>query len=129
MIDLGLRLHVILTNAYTLFSGALGLWALLFIAQRRDIDGQYWGAVAIHSFLAVAIFVATIVLTLTGHGPTRWVYWLYLIYFMIVLPATYALLKGRDDRAAAQTFAAVCIFTALASWNRAELLYTTALAG
>ncbi len=127
MINFGLQLHIILTNAYTLFTLFLGIWALYFVFTNRNIDGQYWGAVAVQSLLAVAIFILTVLLTLSGKSPARWVYWLYLIYFMIVLPATYALLRGRDDRTAAMVFAGVAFFTFLANWNRAELVFANAL--
>jgi drug/metabolite transporter (DMT)-like permease len=129
MLNIGLNLHVILTNTYTLFTLALGLWALYFAVRNRNLDGGYWGAVAIQSLLAVGIFVLTILLTLGGNAPKRWVYWLYLIYFMVVLPSTYALLRGRDDRVAAFIFAGVCLFTFLANGIRAESVFTTALTG
>ncbi len=129
MLNIGLTLHVILTNTYTLFTLALGLWALFFAFRNRNLDGSYWGALAIQSLLAVVIFAITVLLTLGGNPPRRWVYWLYIIYFMIVLPSTYALLRGRDDRTAALIFAGVCIFTFLANGIRAESVFTTALTG
>jgi hypothetical protein len=123
MIDLGVSLHLILTNAYALFSLALAIWAIFFYITNRPMDGAYFGSVAIHSFLAVAIFILTILLTLGGKPPIRWVYWLYIIYCMIVLPATYSLLKGRDDRQAASAYIVVCVFTFLTTITRAELTY------
>jgi drug/metabolite transporter (DMT)-like permease len=129
MLTLGQNLHIVLTNTYTLFTLALGLWALFFAVRSRNLDGSYWGAVAIQSILAVVIFVITLLLTLGGRPPIRWVYWLYIIYFMIVLPSTYALLRGRDDRIAAFIFAGVCFFTFLANGIRAESVFTTPLVG
>ena len=45
----------------------------------------------------------------------RSVYLLYELYFIIVLPGTFALMRGRDDRTAAGIFCIICIFTALAA--------------
>src|SRR5262249_22766764 len=50
----------------------------------------------------------------------RWVYVWYELYFVIVLPGTFALLRGRDDRTAAAWVAGIAIFTALAAFSSAD---------
>ncbi len=127
MIALGITLHTVLTNAYTLFTLFLGLWASYLFFRNRTLDGSYFGAIAVCALLAVAILVLTLLLALGGKSPVRWVYWLYQAFFIVVLPGTYSLTKGRDDRTAAGIYAAVAIFTFLASASRSELVFTTPL--
>ncbi len=131
MLSFAVSLHTILTNAYTLFCFLLGFWALFLAVRNQPIGGQFWGALAVDSLLAAAILIVSFLLQLGGIPPARSVYYLYAIYFVIVLPGTYALLRGRDDRTAAWIYAAVILFTALASLTRSDLLtnYTAQLPG
>ena len=123
MVTLGVTLHDILSNAYGLFCFALGIWALAIAVRGGVIGGGFWGALAIETGLAIVIMLITLLLQLGGLPPSRgWLYYLYLIYFVIVLPGTYALLRGRDDRTAAWVYAAVILFTAAATTTRTDLL-------
>jgi len=123
MLTLGVTVHDILSNAYGLFCFVLGVWALIIAVRGGTIGGGFWGALAIETGLAVTITLITLLLQLGGVPPSRgWVYYLYLIYFVIVLPGTYALLRGRDDRTAAWVYAAVILFTAAATTTRTDLL-------
>ncbi len=118
-----LALHPILSNAYTFFCIAVGVWALIVAARAESLGGQFWGAVAVNSLLAVAVLIVTLLLQTTGIAPARgWLYYLYDLFFIIVQPGTFALLRGRDDRTAAGIFAAVTLFAALTSATRVSLL-------
>ncbi len=116
-------LHTILTNAYTLFCFLLGFWALLITIRNQPIGGGFWGALVIGAVIAVVLLIVTLLLQLNGLPPARgWLYYLYLAFFVIVLPGTFALLRGRDDRTAAAIYTAVILFTALASLTRWDVL-------
>jgi len=104
----------IFNNAYTLFCFMLGFWAGAIYLRNGKLGGDYWGAIWICALLAVAMLVVWLVRTLVGE-QLRWVYLLYQLYFIVALPGTFAILRGRDDRVAAAIFAGVTIFSALAA--------------
>ncbi len=104
----------IVNNAYILFSFALGIWAAVVWVRGGNLGGQFWGAM--WTCTGMAAFNLLLWLGRAASGEDlRWVYLLYELYFVIVLPGTFALLRGRDDRVAAGIFAAVTIFSALAA--------------
>jgi hypothetical protein len=107
-------LSAILSNAYILFCLALGLWAGLNALRGDGLSGNFWGAMWSGTLLGVAGLVVWLLRTLAGED-LRWVYFLYSLFFVLVLPGTFALLRGRDDRTAATIFAGVAIFAALAA--------------
>ncbi len=107
-------LGAILSNAYILFCLALGLWAGLNALRGDGLSGNFWGAMWSGTILGVAGLVVWLLRTLAGED-LRWVYFLYSLFFVLVLPGTFALLRGRDDRTAATIFAGVAIFAALAA--------------
>ncbi|GAB4571189.1 MAG: hypothetical protein Kow0077_07220 [Anaerolineae bacterium] len=121
--------HQILNNAYILFSFLLGGWCILKLIRNETLDGQFWGAVAANTILALSILLWTVVMVLTGIRPHRMVtYFLYALYFVVVLPGTFSLLRGRDDRLAVIIFGIVTIFSAAAA-TRVPLLVQPWVAG
>ncbi len=106
------QIHAILNNAYILFSFVLGFWSALQAARRQPLGGQFWGALVTNTILAAAILLLSLVMALVGIEARRWVYYLYAIYFVIVLPGTFSLLHGRDDRTAALVYGIVAFFSA-----------------
>ena len=102
----------ILNNMMALYFLALGIWAGILTVRGKPLSGQFWGAMWLASIPPALGLVLGIVRALDGE-QLRAVFWLYQMYFVIVLPGTFALLKGRDDRNAAMWFAGVCIFSAL----------------
>ena len=116
-------LHTILNTAYTLFCFILGFWALIVTVRNQPIPGGFWGALVTNEGLAIAILIMTLLLQAGGLPPARgWLYYLYLLFFVIVLPGTFALLRGRDDRTAAAIYTGIILFTALTALTRSELL-------
>lgn len=109
----------ILNTAYTLFCFILGFWAGSAYLRGKSLTGEYWGAVWVCAGLAVAGLVVWLLRTLSGE-QLRWVYLLYSLYFIIVLPGTFAILRGRDDRVAAGIFAVVAIFSAFSSISASD---------
>jgi hypothetical protein len=112
-------LAVVLNTAYILFCLALGLWAGALALRGSGLGGDFFGAMWLASGLGAASLVVWLLRTLAGE-PLRWVYALYIIFFIIVLPGTFAMLRGRDDRTAAAIFAGVAIFAALAAFSAGD---------
>ncbi|CAG1013123.1 MAG: hypothetical protein IAE83_16405 [Anaerolinea sp.] len=112
-------LSVILINAYILFSFALGAWAGVIAFRGERLSGSYFGAAFTCTGLAVICLIAWLLRTTAGE-QLRWVYGLYIAYFIVVYPGTFALLRGRDDRLAAWIFAGVAIFTAFSAISASD---------
>lgn len=104
----------ILSNAYIYYMLALGVWAGWLAIKDQPLGGNFFGAMWISSVLAGLSLLLGIVRVFNG-AEFRAVFWLYELYFILVMPGVFALLKGRDDRQAAWFFAGVAIFSALAS--------------
>lgn len=122
--------HQIMNNAYIIFSFILGGWCILKLLRNETLDdGQFWGAIAANTILAAAILLWTVVMVLMGMRPNRMLtYFLYAIYFVIVLPGTFSLLRGRDDRMAVIIFGIVTVFSGAAA-TRVPLLVLPWLTG
>ena len=112
-------LGTILNNAYILYCFGLGIWAGVQFVRNQNLGGQFWGAMWIAAGLAVIGLVVWLARTLSGED-LRPVYLLYQLYFIIVFPGTFALLRGRDDRVAAALFSGIAIFTALSAISAAD---------
>ncbi len=115
------QIHEILNNAYILFLFALGFWSAFQGGRRQPLGGQFWGALVTNTLLAAIIFLLSLLMAAMGIQAKRGVYYLYAIYFVIVLPGTFALLRGRDDRTAAFIYGIVTFFSAGAA-SRVPLL-------
>ncbi|GAB4546410.1 MAG: hypothetical protein OHK0023_05990 [Anaerolineae bacterium] len=113
------QLSVILYTAYILFCLILGLWAANSALRNKPLGGNYWGAIWTCTGLAVIMLVVWLLRSLSGEN-LRWVYLLYSIFFIVVLPGTFAILRGRDDRRAAAIFAGVAIFAALSAISASD---------
>src|SRR5579859_5239391 len=112
-------LGTIFNNAYILFCFALGIWAGAQAVRNEPLGGQFWGAMWTCTGLAAAGLLTWLVRTLSGED-LRPVYLLYELYFVIVFPGTFALLRGRDDRTAAAIFAFIAIFSALSALSAGD---------
>jgi hypothetical protein len=108
-----------INTAYILYCFALGIWAGVIALRNGHLGGQFWGAMWMCTILAVVGLVVWLIRTLT-HEELRSVYVLYELYFIIALPGTFALMRGRDDRVAAAIFAGIAIFTALSAISAAD---------
>lgn len=106
-------LHQILFNAHIMYSLALGVWAAVIAARRDNISGHYWGAILTYAMLAAVILLVGGAMLLSGMQPRSGrivVYVLYMLWLAIIMPGLFSLLKGRDDRSAALTFALLALF-------------------
>ena len=116
-------IHQIMFNAHILFSIALGVWAAVIAGRTQPIPGGYWGAVVTQSILAGAILVLGIILTLTGARPVDGrleLYFLYMAWLAVIMPGLFSILRGRDDRSAALSFAMLAFFNAGVSLSMME---------
>lgn len=108
-------IHQIMFNAHILFSLALGIWAAVIAGRNQPVPGGYWGAVITQSLLAGAILVLGIILTLSGARPVDGrleLYFLYMAWLAVIMPGLFSILRGRDDRSAALSFAMLAFFNA-----------------
>ncbi len=112
-------LSSIINNAYILFCFFLGIWGGIQFLRNQGLGGQFWGAMWTCAALAVIGLLLWLIRSVRGED-LRSVYVLYELYFIIVLPGTFALLRGRDDRVAAGIFCFVAIFTALSAISAAD---------
>lgn len=106
--------HQILFNTHILYSLALGLWAAIIAARKENIvGGNYWGAMLTYALLAALILLIGIFLLASGYQPRSGrviVYVLYMFWLAIIMPGTFTMLRGRDDRSAAIAFAILAFF-------------------
>ncbi|HRE46812.1 MAG TPA: hypothetical protein PLD47_03735 [Aggregatilineales bacterium] len=112
-------LSVIILTAYILFSFALGIWAGANAVRGQGLDAAYFGALWFCTALGVGSLILWLLRSLAGE-QLRWVYGLYMAYFIVVYPGTFALLRGRDDRTAAWIFAGIAIFTAFSAISASD---------
>jgi hypothetical protein len=112
-------LGTIINTAYILYCFALGIWAGFIAVRGGTLGGQFWGAMWMSSILAIVSLLLWLGRSLSGE-QLRSVYLLYILFFIIVLPGTFALLRGRDDRVAAGIFSAIAIFAALSAISAAD---------
>ncbi len=109
-------LATIIMNAYMLFGFALGIWAGVIAFRGQTLGGDFWGALWICTGLAAAGLLVFVLQLLAGeHFERPVINLLYGAYFIVALPGTFAIMRGRDDRVAALIFAGVAIFSALAA--------------
>jgi hypothetical protein len=106
-------IHSILFNMHILFSVTLGVWGGLLVIRNQPISGNYWGAVAMSTIVAIVVLLVGIVMTTMGLRPQRIVtYYLYMLWLVIIMPGLYSLLRGRDDRNAAVAYSLLSFFNA-----------------
>lgn len=111
-------IHNILFNAHILFSLAMGIWAAVIAARTDEIPGGYWGAIATITMLAGATLLVGVLMLLQGLRPRdgrTFLYILYMLWLIVIVPGVFSLLRGQDDRRAALAFSFVGFFNAATS--------------
>lgn len=118
-------IHNILFNAHILYCVLIGGWAFLTAMRREQLSGGFWGAIASGAIFAAIIMILGIILLLQGMQlPRPYIYLLYMAWLVITLPGLFTLLRGRDDRSAAFTFALLAFFNAATSLSMAQRFLT-----
>ena len=105
--------HGILFTMHLLYSAALGLWAAVLAGRDEPLGGNYWGAVLISTGLAALVLLVGLAMLAAGLRPPRLTtYLLYMLWLVVMMPGTYSLLHGREDRGAAIAYAILGGFNA-----------------
>ena len=105
--------HGILFTMHLLYSAALGLWAAYLAGRDEPLGGHYWGAVLISTGLAALVLLVGLAMLAAGLRPPRLTtYLLYMLWLVVMMPGTYSLLHGREDRSAAIAYAILGGFNA-----------------
>jgi len=104
------EIHRILANAFTYFALVIALWALLHLIRRRELGGDFWGAVVIGEVLILAQVLMGVALVVMGLRPGRWMHYLYGVVALITWPALFAFTRGENNRRAVIIWIVVSIF-------------------
>lgn len=116
-------IHVILFNAYIMFVIALGVWAAVLAGRDQGLSGDFWGAMATSSILALIVLIIGIVMALQGLRPADGrleLYILYMVFLVVIMPGLFSMLRGRDDRSAALAFALLAFFNGAVGISMAQ---------
>ncbi len=108
--DVHFRLYV----ACLIYSLAVGGWAFYLSYKNRELDSNFWGAIAINEILFVVVAVLDVVLFINGSiVPDRpVVHFLYTATGLLTIPAAYTFTHGRNTAREAGIYGAVCLFLA-----------------
>lgn len=118
-------IHTNLFVAHILYSVALGIWATILASRGESISGNFWGAIATYSILAIIITIVGIIMTAQGLRPARLsLYYLYMAFLVVIMPGLFSMLRGRDDRSAAIAFAILALFNASVSFSMIDRMVT-----
>jgi len=106
------QIHTGLANACVIFSLLLGLYSLWRFFRKEGVGANLLSVLAAAELLYVAQAVVGLVQVFQGARPGRGVHFLYGILLVIVLPGTFAYLRGKDDRRAALIYGLIGLFLA-----------------
>jgi len=107
------QIHEGLSRACVLFSLIIGVYGLWRFWRKQGVGENFWSILAAGELLYVAQGVVGGLLYLGGARPARTeVHILYGVLLVIVLPATFAYLRGRDERREALIYGLVGLFLA-----------------
>jgi hypothetical protein len=119
--DFLLAAHTILFNMQMLYAFGIGLYAAWLSAKATPLSGNFWGTIAIYSILNIIIFVIGLILLFAGYhiesGDRTFIYILYMLYMIVILPGVFAINQGRDDKRAALIFGVTAMFNAAVSFS------------
>lgn len=106
-----LVMHTRLLTTILLFFGALAIWGFVNYLRKQSISGSYLGALAIGELLMLAQAIIGVALWIAGREAYRQaIHVLYGIVAVIMLPGTFAYVRGRDSRWEQLIYAVVCLF-------------------
>lgn len=105
-------IHERLFTVGTIYSLAVGVWALYLAFTKRDLNSSFWGALVINEFIFIAQGIVGASMWIDGLRPARSVHLLYGVLSVIVLPSAFAFTKGGATRREAATYGLICLFLA-----------------
>jgi heme A synthase len=107
------QVHEALSRACVLFSLIIGLYGLWRFFRKEGVDGNFLSILAAGEVLYVAQGIIGVALFVMGERPARTaVHILYGVLIVIALPATFAYLRGREERREALIYGLVGFFLA-----------------
>ena len=100
-----LLIHSRVAIAVIMFNAILGIWGFIRFMRGKNIDGSYWGAIALSPMLGLLQMALGLILVYNGlYVNVRFVHYLYGALVILAAPACFAYLRGRDDRGAQLIF-------------------------
>ena len=119
--DFLVLVHDWLFNTQSLFSLGIGLYAGWLWIKEQPLSGNFFGTIPIYAILNIIALIVGIVLLNNGYeiqsGGRTTIYVLYMLFLIVILPGIFSIMRGRDDRSAAMTFAASALFNAAVSFS------------
>jgi hypothetical protein len=104
------QIHSQLSTSIMLFAGIAALWGLVSYLRGKEMEGSFWGILAVGELLFLSQVVIGILLWLNNARPARGVHILYGIVTVLAIPAYYTISKGKDDRTATLAYTLICVF-------------------
>lgn len=105
-----ISLHRVLAQSVQLFMLAIAIIALYYALTKRELDGNFWGAVIIGEGLVIVQALMGLVLLIGGMSPGRWIHLLYGAVSILAWPSIFAFTGGRTTRRDAFTWFIFSIF-------------------
>jgi uncharacterized membrane protein YhaH (DUF805 family) len=117
-------IHNILFLMQTLYSFGLGLYASWLTAREQSLSGNFWGSIGVYVILNIVVLIVGIILNIMGFtiqsGERIFIYYLYMMFLIVIMPGLFSMLRGREDRSASMMFVALGLFNASVSYSMIE---------
>jgi uncharacterized membrane protein YhaH (DUF805 family) len=117
-------IHNILFLMQTLYSFGLGLYASWLTAREQSLSGNFWGSIGVYVILNIVVLIVGIILNIMGFtiqsGERIFIYYLYMMFLIVIMPGLFSMLRGREDRSASMMFVALALFNASVSYSMIE---------
>lgn len=117
-------IHNILFLMQTLYSFGLGLYASWLTAREQPLSGNFWGSIGVYVVLNLVVLIVGIILNIMGFtiqsGERIFIYYLYMMFLIVIMPGLFSMLRGREDRGAGMMFAVLALFNASVSYSMIE---------
>lgn len=119
--DFVVDIHAALFNMQTLYSFIIGIYAAWLGAQEKPLSGNFFGTIAIYAILNVIVLAIGLILLFNDYTVASdervFIYILYMLFLIVILPGLFTIMQGRDDRRAAMIFGAFAMFNAAVSYS------------
>lgn len=117
-------IHNILFQMQALYSLALGFYGGYLTARGKPLSGNFWGSIGVYVILNVVVLIVGIILNIMGYTIQSegriFIYYLYMMFLIVIMPGLYSIQRDREDRSAALMFTALALFNAAVSFSMME---------
>jgi len=104
-------IHNRFANTVLLYVVILCLWGFWRVIRKENVNGSYWGSLAIAEILIIVQGALGAVLWFSSLRPERGgIHILYGIVGVLGIPAVFLFTKGRGDRREMIVYAAIMLF-------------------